>query len=66
MTGEEIQVIRNTLQKEENLSKHIGLYNIHRRLNLLYGENYGLKISSIYGEGTTVIVRTPYLPYGRR
>ena len=65
MTEEEIQDIRDILQGEENLSKNIGLYNIHRRLNLLYGKNYGLKINSVYGEGTTVIVKTPYLPYRR-
>ena len=65
MTKEEVQGIRDTLQREENLGKHIGLYNIQRRLNLLYGEDYGLKINSVHGEGTTVIVKTPYLPYGR-
>ena len=35
----------------------IGLKNIHERLQLCYGPNYGLTISSEKGSGTTVYVR---------
>ncbi|NTW05134.1 MAG: histidine kinase [Peptococcaceae bacterium] len=37
----------------------VGLSNVHERLKGLFGEDYGLKITSVYGEGTEVIVRVP-------
>ncbi|QAY68599.1 sensor histidine kinase [Paenibacillus protaetiae] len=39
--------------------KGIGLPNVHRRLVLMYGERYGLRINSKQGEGTTVIIVVP-------
>jgi two-component system LytT family sensor kinase len=38
----------------------VGLANVHARLQGLYGEDYGLKIQSELGEGTTVTMRLPY------
>ncbi|WP_372633784.1 sensor histidine kinase [Cohnella sp.] len=38
---------------------HMGLLNIHHRLQLYYGEKYGLQVSSKVGEGTTVTLRLP-------
>jgi two-component system sensor histidine kinase YesM len=38
---------------------NIGVYNTHRRLQVIYGEQYGLKYSSVYGEGTDVEIRIP-------
>lgn len=40
-------------------SKSIGIENVHRRIKLFYGENYGLKIESEYGVYTRVIVTLP-------
>ncbi|WEK55474.1 MAG: sensor histidine kinase [Candidatus Cohnella colombiensis] len=37
----------------------IGLRNVHERLKLLFGNNYGIGISSELGIGTTVTVRFP-------
>jgi len=39
--------------------KNIGLYNTNRRLQLTYGEKYGLQINSKYGMGTVVYVTIP-------
>lgn len=36
-----------------------GLKNIDNRIKLLYGENYGLSFKSVYGQGTTVIIKIP-------
>jgi two-component system sensor histidine kinase YesM len=60
MTTEELAAVRKILREPENMTKHIGLYNVHRRLVLLYGERYGLEINSIYGEGTFVKITIPY------
>lgn len=38
----------------------IGLRNVHSRLKLYYGEEYGIQIQSKEGEGTNVIVLLPY------
>ena len=38
---------------------HYGLMNIDRRIKLLYGDAYGLRIDSRPGEGTTVTIRLP-------
>ena len=37
----------------------IGIANIRQRIRLLYGENYGVKISSKIGEGTRILVTFP-------
>ncbi len=41
----------------------VGLYNVHNRIRLRFGEKYGLKIISEPDEGTTVQIRLPYIPY---
>ena len=38
---------------------NIAVYNTHRRLQILYGSNYGLTYSSQTGEGTEVEIRFP-------
>ncbi|MCY9590256.1 sensor histidine kinase [Paenibacillus chitinolyticus] len=37
----------------------IGLMNVHRRIQLVFGEKYGLSISSIQGQGTSISIRFP-------
>jgi len=37
----------------------VGLSNVHERLKGLFGEEYGLRIVSVPGEGTSVYVRIP-------
>lgn len=39
----------------------VGLSNVHERLKSLFGEDYGLHISSEVGKGTTVHVRVPLI-----
>ncbi|REK65629.1 MAG: two-component sensor histidine kinase [Cohnella sp.] len=39
--------------------KGVGLLNVHRRIRLMYGEAYGLRIESGRGAGTTVIAAFP-------
>ena len=37
----------------------IGIQNTDKRLRMIYGEKYGVSISSQVGEGTTVFIRIP-------
>ncbi|EGL15909.1 MULTISPECIES: histidine kinase [unclassified Paenibacillus] len=48
-------------RSEEDASSQggIGLQNLHRRVQHMYGEAYGVTVESSAGEGTTVIVRVP-------
>lgn len=47
------------LEEKENISRHSGLYNIHRRIGILYGRPYGVEIRSAEGHGTTLVVTLP-------
>lgn len=40
-------------------SNHVGISNVNRRIQILYGETYGLHIESVPGQGTTVTVTLP-------
>ena len=46
-------------KKAEEFKNHIGLYNIFRRIQLMYGEKYGLRILSRKNRGTSVHVSLP-------
>ena len=41
--------------------RHIGLYNVNKRITLVYGEAYGVEIESQYGKGTTITLKLPLL-----
>lgn len=40
----------------------IGIKNVHDRLVLMYGEEYGITIKSVPGEGTAIRIRLPLIP----
>lgn len=46
-------------EKHEGTGTNIGIYNTHRRLQLLYGERYGLTYDGSVGVGTEVTIRIP-------
>lgn len=48
-----------TNPKEVNGKDSIGLWNIHLRMKMLYGENYGLTLESEEGKGTKVTLKIP-------
>ncbi|HEX9025263.1 MAG TPA: histidine kinase [Clostridium sp.] len=56
---ERLLEINEILSKNNNSSLHIGLYNVKKRISLLYGEDYGLKIESADGKGTKVTIKLP-------
>lgn len=59
MGREQLEQIRGYLDDETASDRGIGLKNIHRRINLYYGKNYGLFIDSSPGRGTSVTIRLP-------
>ena len=40
----------------------VALRNIHTRIQLLFGEHYGLQVNSTYCQGTTVTITLPAKP----
>lgn len=47
-------------------SSGIGIANTHKRIQLYYGENYGVQIQTVPKEGTVVTVRIPYQEAGTK
>jgi two-component system sensor histidine kinase YesM len=45
--------------QEPGMNGGIGLYNVHRRLSMQYGEEYGIRLDSIPGQSTTVTLILP-------
>ncbi|MCR8630572.1 sensor histidine kinase [Paenibacillus radicis (ex Xue et al. 2023)] len=53
------QIIESLQDTEERKEHRIGLRNVHQRLILTYGENYGLHIYSEPGSGTRIFFSIP-------
>ncbi len=61
LSDEQAEAINRCLAGEETGAKiGIGLRNVHRRIQLYYGEKYGLSIKSRPGRGTEVTVIIPF------
>lgn len=59
MDEELLNELKLQLDGDDNKSTHLGLYNIHRRIQLMYKGDYGLSIDSKKDEGTMVRVTIP-------
>lgn len=61
MPTEQVDRLLESPQDKYDAFNKIGIYNVHRRLRLTYGERYGVRINSQWGLGTTVILELPYI-----
>lgn len=59
MKPEVLKNIKSMLYQKNNNSSHMGLYNVHRRIQLMYGEEYGINIMSEANNGTVVKINLP-------
>lgn len=60
ISKERLWQVREGIQKKILTGKDIyGLYNVHERIRLNFGEEYGIDIQSMYGEGTLVRILLP-------
>ena len=57
MDQEELSYVCKSLEETKTKKDSFGLFNIHQRLKITYGHGYGIKIESIKGAGTKVILR---------
>jgi len=56
---EELHTLKLLLECEVNESRHHGLYNVHRRIKLMYGVAYGLQIDNCEDGGTYIRLTLP-------
>jgi two-component system sensor histidine kinase YesM len=57
MSEEQLQALQNGVYSDRHTG--LGLVNVHKRIKLYCGENYGLQFESKLGEGTTVSILLP-------
>lgn len=67
MSDQMLSEVRSLLASPENASEHIGLSNVQRRIQLMYGSEYGITVSSTAisndaqaAHGTTIVIRIPF------
>lgn len=60
MSSEVLQHLNNTLASSEHHSDSIGLHNVHSRVHLTFGQQYGVQIESVPGVGTKVAIVMPF------
>jgi two-component system sensor histidine kinase YesM len=59
ISAERLRVVNGDLHGESSGNESIGIKNVYKRLNLIYGDKSQLKIESVEGEGTSVFVSIP-------
>lgn len=59
MSPEKLNAVFNTVWKRDPSRSGVGIRNVDERLKLSFGPGYGLTLTSIEGEGTTVFLRIP-------
>lgn len=63
MSEEEVNLVLTDSNRIHKHGSGVGLVNVNNRIQILFGEEYGLRIESEPDEGTTVSIRIPAVPY---
>ncbi|MBW7453064.1 sensor histidine kinase [Paenibacillus sepulcri] len=59
MDEEKLAMLRRRLAMDEDAVSRIGLTNTNKRIGLVYGDEYGIRINSKKGLGTAVYMKVP-------
>jgi two-component system, sensor histidine kinase YesM len=60
ISPEKLALMNTELCKSNTLKEdHIGIMNVHQRIQLVFGEEYGVRIDSTEGQGTTISLVFP-------
>lgn len=59
MTETELHALQSSLINADLTEKSIGLINVHQRIRLFYGDEYGIRISSKLGKGSQIEIILP-------
>lgn len=65
MNRAKLEKIRGILSSKEE-SEHLGIKNVHQRIQSFYGDQYGLTIDSKENQGTIVTINLPAIPHYSR
>ena len=57
MTPAALDALRQSLAAEDFDRSHIGVANVHHRIRMFYGADWGLTVDSAPGQGTTATLR---------
>ena len=60
------EVAQNILVDNNKVHKHgsgVGVINVHSRIKLMFGDEYGLEVYSEPDEGTRIVIHIPAIPY---
>ncbi len=63
MSEEEASLVLTDNSRVHKHGSGVGLVNVNRRIQIYFGNEYGLNIQSEPDEGTTVTIRIPAVPY---
>ncbi len=58
--------VENILKDNNKVPKHgsgVGLINVHNRIQLMFGNEYGLEVYSEADEGTKIVIHIPAIPF---
>jgi two-component system sensor histidine kinase YesM len=66
MSAETLAKVRETMVRGPNPKGGIGLSNTNKRLQLLFGKRFGMRIESEQGKGTEVVLTIPMLLVEKR
>ena len=61
MDAEKLELVRAGLQTAPEGNSGIGLYNTSKRIQLLFGNRYGLDVESVSGKGTQIFIHLPMI-----
>lgn len=64
MEEDKLKKLQQSLQGEPTMKRdaHFGLMNVHSRIAMAFGEDYGIKVCSEWKKGTEITVIIPVLP----
>ena len=60
------ETVENILKDNNKVPKHgsgVGLINVHNRIQLMFGNEYGLQVYSEADEGTKIVIHIPAIPF---
>lgn len=63
MSSEQVKYLLTDNTKVRKRGSGVGVINVQRRIQLRFGQQYGLKVESEPDEGTTVTIHIPAIPY---
>ena len=56
---QKLKLIQSQIEQPDLEGENFGIHNLSLQIRLKFGDDYGVRIESVYGEGTLVYIRVP-------